>query len=179
MRILFTGAQGTGKTTLIERFEELQPSLYKIKGVTRKVLKQNDFKPNENSTDECQNAIFNAKRKELERSGSFMSERSLIDVFAYTSYQYRRGKCSYKELANEMSNLTEYIRSHKDDVYVFFPVEFELKDDGVRSVDKEYQKEISDIIWETINALDVHYFVVTGTIDERVKMLNTIMYYCR
>ena len=60
MRVLFTGAQGTGKTTIIT---SLPDTITKIQGITRSVVQKNGFQFNDGATDESQRAIFDTKKK--------------------------------------------------------------------------------------------------------------------
>jgi len=168
MRVLFTGAQGTGKTTIIN---SLPPCIKTIRGITRSVVTSGKFQFNDGATDESQRAIFEAKKTALENTPEFVSERSLIDVLAYTWYQSQNGKCSITEFIHQYSETMHYIQSHKDDVYVYFPIEFEIVDDGVRSVDKKYQQDIDKCIKMLLETFHIKYITMHGSVKNRLKIL--------
>lgn len=172
MRVLFTGAQGTGKTTIIK---SLPDTLTKIQGITRSVVQKNGFQFNDGATDESQRAIFDTKKKALEETPEFVSERSLIDVLSYTWYQFQNGKCSVAEFARQYSETLNFIRNHPDDVYMYFPIEFELVADGTRSVDSQYQKDIDKCIKILLDTFHVNYITMTGSVENRLKIFKNVV----
>ena len=172
MRVLFTGAQGTGKTTIIT---SLPDTITKIQGITRSVVQKNGFQFNDGATDESQRAIFDTKKKALEETPEFVSERSLIDVLSYTWYQSQYGKCSAEEFARQYSETLNFIKNHPDDVYVYFPIEFELVADGTRSLDSQYQKEIDKCIKILLDTFHVKYITMTGSVENRLKILKNVV----
>lgn len=171
-RILFTGAQGTGKTSVMN---VLPCSIQQVRNITRTVAKNNNLSINTESSDESQAAIFNAYLKALSRDDFFVSERSLLDVFAYTLYQSSIGKCSGGLVRSQERELKTFVQKHKNDVYVYFPIEFDPVADGVRSVDKEYQKAIDWYIQDNLKALKINYIQVTGTVEERKKQVEELI----
>lgn len=171
-RILFTGAQGTGKTSVIECLSDDVP---KVRNITRSTAKENNCAINTNGCDTSQKLIFDAYLKALNANEFFVAERSLIDVYAYTLHQASIGMCSGETVRLQLSMLKEFVHKHKDDIYVYFPIEFELVADGTRSVDKEYQKAIDEYIQDTLKAFKVKYITVSGSIGQRVETINKLI----
>ena len=176
MRCLLTGAQGTGKTTLMSL---LPDALRKIQGVTRKCITENSLANNKDSNDHSQKLIFDAYEDVLTRNCNYISERSLIDVCAFTEYQKRLGKCSPWLAENHIRRVHKFVCQNPDAMYFYLPVEFDIEDDGVRSTDKEYQKEIDSIIFEILNEMGCNYYTVTGLPHERADfVMSKIMARC-
>ena len=168
MKALFTGAQGTGKTSVMDVLPVTWP---KIKGVTRKCIADNSLEINMNSTDRSQKAIFDAYEQQFKSHKHFISERSLFDVYAFTTYQYNKGKCSQELLDEQREKVKEFIVKNRDSLYIYFPIEFEIQADGQRSTDKEYQKQIDMMIKNYLDTFGVHYITIHGTVEERVNQI--------
>lgn len=168
MKVLFTGAQGTGKTSVMEALPDTWP---KIKGVTRKTINENNLAINQNSTDYSQMAIFDAYREVLSVNKDFISERSLFDVLAFTEYQYCIGKVSQKVFLEQQKRVKEFVEKNPNALYIYFPVEFEPQNDGQRSTDPEYQHAIDTLIKLQLDIWGVHYITVHGTVEERVNQI--------
>ena len=67
--------------------------------------------------------------------------------------------------------LANFVRNNPDIVYIYFPIEFEVVNDGVRSVDTEYQKVIDAYIKSSLDALKINYLTVHGTPEERYNQI--------
>lgn len=168
MEVLFTGAQGTGKTSVMDALPDTWP---KIKGVTRKCIKKNKLVVNQESTDDAQRKIFDAYEQALTSQQHFISERSLIDVLAFTQYQFCLGKVSHDVFTEQLKKVKEFIIRHPNALYVYFPIEFEIIEDGQRSTDKEYQSAIDCMIKTQLDIWGVHYITVHGSVEERVQQI--------
>ena len=176
MKIIFTGAQGTGKTSVMDALPE---SLHKIKGITRKVINDNNLSINECSNNYTQKHIFDAYEDELTTNDNYIAERGLIDVLAYSISRMNAGYCSKSLIEKQFEHLMKFSEYNKDAVYVYFPIEFEIVNDGTRSIDKEFQKEIDDIINEILEVLKTRYgtkFIkITGSVEERIKQIEKLL----
>ena len=164
-KIILTGAQGTGKTTLLNMF-----NMPKITEVVRRLHREKGIKVNEMGDDEGQRLIWDTY-KELFKQNEFISDRGLTDVLAYTEYGFREGKVSeriYRELRDEFD---EFIKNNSDIIYVYLPIEFDIPEDGFRSVDKEFQKEIDTIIREILENSRMNYLTVCGSVEERAAQV--------
>lgn len=176
MKVIFTGAQGTGKTSVMDA---LPDSLYKIRGVTRKVITDKNLTINEYSDNCSQKHIFDAYEHELTVNDNYIAERGLIDVLAYSLSRLKANRCSPTLIETQYEHLIKFSENNKDVVYVYFPIEFEIVSDGTRSIDKEFQKEIDDIIYEILEAMKTRYGIkfitVSGSVEERVKQIEKLL----
>lgn len=175
VKILFTGAQGTGKTSVMETLPDLLP---KLKGITRTCIKEKNLTINKESNDVSQCAIFDAYERQLIADNSFISERSLIDVVAFTEYQCLHKKCSAKVFHEQVKKLVLFIKENPTAVHVYFPIEFDPVEDGTRSTDKDYQRAIDDLIFATLIDCGANFITVHGTIEERVEQVTNLIKSC-
>ena len=176
MKVIFTGAQGTGKTSVMDA---LPDSLHKIKGVTRKVITEKKLTINEYSDNCSQKHIFDAYERELTVNDNYIAERGLIDVLAYSVSRMKANRCSPTLIETQFEHLMRFSVKNPDAVYVYFPIEFEIVSDGTRSIDKEFQKEIDGTIHEILEELKTRYgtkfITVSGSVEERVKQIEKLL----
>ena len=176
MKIIFTGAQGTGKTSVMDA---LPDSLHKIKGVTRKVITEKNLTINEYSDNASQKHIFDAYEHQLTSTDNYIAERGLIDVLAYSISREKANRCSPTLIETQFEHLMKFSVKNPDAVYVYFPIEFEIVSDGTRSLDKEFQNEIDCIIHEILEELKTRYgtkfITVSGSVEERVKQIEKLL----
>jgi hypothetical protein len=158
--------------------DALPDSLYKIKGVTRKVITEKNLTINEYSDNCSQKHIFDAYEHELTVNANYIAERGLIDVLAYSLSRLKANRCSPTLIETQYEHLIKFSENNKDVVYVYFPIEFEIVSDGTRSIDKEFQKEIDDIIYEILEAMKTRYGIkfitVSGSVEERAKQIENL-----
>lgn len=174
MKIEFIGAQGTGKTTVADQLTGF--GIPVIDNVIRNLVKEQGIKINQQGTIEGQEAIFRAYEHALDEYMDFISTRSLFDVVAFTQYLYVHGRIEDPyDVVRQVDRLVTYLHNNKDVVYVYFPIEFDPVDDGVRSTDKKYQKEIDKIMVEILKNTKTPYYTIHGTVEERVKFMNDLI----
>lgn len=169
MRYFLTGAQGTGKTTIMNA---LPVSFNKIQGITRQVIQSNNLLINEESNEITQRCIFDAYIRKFTDTDEFISERSLIDVVAYTTYLYRHKRISKKFLRTQERLLKNFIERFPECIYFYLPITFDIQDDGVRSTNKEFQQEIDEIILSLLNTYKCSYFKLYNNSTERAEFIN-------
>lgn len=171
-RIILTGAHGTGKTTVLNMFKEHGYPV--ITEVVRTLHNENGVKINEVGDDEGQAMIFDKYQELLSSHEPYVSDRGLTDVLAYTGYLYTRNCVSKNVLVDQLIAFEEFNRANKDVLYFYFPIEFEIEDDNVRSIDKEFQKEVDDNIKHTLHSYNINYHKVHGTPEERFQQILEI-----
>jgi len=55
--------------------------------------------------------------------------------------------------------------------YIYFPIEFDSVDDGVRSVDEEWRKDIDNLFQDVLEGVRQPYLTVTGSPMQRVEQI--------
>ena len=89
VKINFVGAQGTGKTMLLEaaRKDEYFKDFQFCTEIVRDLVKKKNLSINESGNAKSQKVFFDAYNKILNRDG-YISDRCIIDVHAYTNYLF-------------------------------------------------------------------------------------------
>lgn len=172
MKIILTGAQGTGKTTVLNEFRESDFEI--VTEVVRNLAKKG-VKINKDGDEKGQTKIFNEYKKIFTNSNHFISDRGLIDVVAYTVYLARHGKVAEEFADKQLKQLHKFITTNPNTYYCYFPIEFDVVGDGVRDLDEEFRAEISDIIFSILGALGVGFTTITGSVDERVAKIQRLI----
>ena len=172
-RIVFTGAQGTGKTTVLKEFEN--KGLKVITEVVRQ-LASKGVKINKDGDEKGQTKIFKEYKdllSEISLDG-YVSDRCLIDVIAYSMYLAKEGKVSPMFVQKQMKQLDKFRVENPDIAYCYFPIEFDVVADGVRDTDEEFRKAIDDNIKTIFQETGIHPIVVRGTVEERVAKVQRV-----
>lgn len=169
-RIVMSGAQGTGKTTVLNLFREAGYPV--ITEVVRNLVKNQGIKINQDGTNETQMLVFDTYKKVLGETERYVSDRGLTDVLAYTGAGCVEGKVSRDLVVRQEELFNEFIKNNPDIVYVYFPIEFPVVADGVRSVDEDYRSLVDrNIKYILDNNLGGCYLTVHGTPEERFQQI--------
>lgn len=168
-RIILTGAQGTGKTTLMNALAT--DGTKTISQVDRRVAAENGWGLSENTTTECQKAIFTAIKKELSSKKDYVSDRSLSCVAAYTFDKAVRGEIPKEVADKQYMDFRKFMLDNPDIILVYVPIEFPIVTDGVRSADAEYQEQIDFLVKNILETTQVPYITVSGTVEERTQQV--------
>tara|TARA_B110000495_G_C23042266_1_gene626094 strand:+ start:5769 stop:6329 length:561 start_codon:yes stop_codon:yes gene_type:complete len=144
MIISFTGAQSTGKTTLLNIMHN-SPAFRKwsfINEVTRKVARKghiiNDIG---DSLDVTQLFIINEHLKNHHLPGDVILDRCMLDGYIYTKYLHSKGKVN-DWVYEYAENMLTILLSKIDIIFYTDPRDVELHDDGTRSTNKQFRQDI-------------------------------------
>lgn len=180
-----TGAQGTGKTTLLKALQN-EPEFDNWKfytDVVRTMVKEEGITINEEGNSESQKKIFDKYTQIMEDAmrQPTVSDRCIIDVNAYTSWLF--DNCNpkdkdYNNLAEEDFKEKRQIvkRKYEFPLLVYLPISFGLQGDEVRSEDEEYQKEIDRKIKQIVDNYGIPYISVSGSTEERVQQIKDAVF---
>jgi nicotinamide riboside kinase len=174
MRIGITGAQSTGKTTLVNALKELpQFKDYHFATERSKYLRDLGIPLNTDSTLKGQTIFLVERVSELMRE-NLLTDRTVIDVMAFTDASKSIGsleKSLFKEYASNFINDYDYI-------FYITPDGVEIEDNGVRETNAEYR----DLIDLTIQQLLKTYsnkiknlHTISGSTEERIKRIIGII----
>ena len=170
MKISLTGSQGTGKTTLCEAFINKYPKFYYLKETARIEIKKAGKLPQFMTLDErCafQERVLDSQIEQELANPSFISDRSVFDVLAYT-----KGLPNYNRLKEKA--LKHYLKN-KYDVVFYVPIQFDIEGDSERDPDKKYQQEIDENIMDLIKEFKLPVKIVQGTVDERLATMTNLL----
>ena len=105
----------------------------------------------------------------------FVVDRCLLDGYAYTKWLHDNTGSIPDWFLEYAIRLVDTYLSNYD--YIFYlPIEFEIEYDGVRSPNKNFRDQVALIMQEFIcNNPYNHIYTVTGTVDERVAKILSII----
>jgi hypothetical protein len=181
MRIGFTGAHGTGKTTTAQRLVQILPQNWPMVPSTARLSQAAGFPINRDATPESQLFTMMARTSledKVEREyGRVVSDRTPLDSLAYTKYQLDymwkdRDLQFYYDMSYEhtLSHMQKY------DAVFYFPVLWSPVDDGVRDPSVEYQLEHNRILVRlAIHQATQLIRVPDGTVDERAQFIKNLL----
>jgi nicotinamide riboside kinase len=180
MIISFTGAQSTGKTTLLNACKEVYADEFSfVDEVTRLVKREYNVPINEEGTDITQLFIIN---KHIENSyrvydkpKGVILDRCIVDGLVYTGYLALEGNVS-KWIVKYAKNVFDLLLPKIDKIFYTHPGDVELVADGERSVDLEFRKKIIDL-FDLIFELHEEKFknkliILKGTVEERMEQIK-------
>lgn len=169
MKVIFCGSQGTGKTTVLNVFKNEGYPV--ITEVVRILAREENVKINEMGDEEGQIKIFNKYKELLTTENDYISDRGMQDVIAYTLYLVGQGKVHKRILWEQITELDDF--AHNNNALIcYFPIEFPVVNDGLRSTDEKFRSFIDVNIKKILDILDIPYITVTGTVEDRVNMIK-------
>jgi nicotinamide riboside kinase len=172
MKVSFTGAQSTGKTTLLEAIKQNEEFRYKyefIDEITRRMVKKG-LKINEAGGNTTQLLIMNEHIKNTLYTDAIM-DRCVIDGVVYTHWLWKEGKV--KEWVFDYSlKVFNYYKDRYDYIFYLKP-EFDIVDDGMRSTNTQFRDEIVDLFDTYIKQVNVPVITLTGSVQERLEQFYT------
>ncbi len=167
-RIALVGASSTGKTTVYELLKNKLPQYHFINESTRTVGNYG-FPINEFGTDATQLAISSFHLEALLKPGNMVLDRCYMDLIVYSEHM---------DIDDSTKNYIEDTWHRVKDEYthyVYFPIEFESVDDGVRSVSEEWRVDIDNEFKKYLSGVRQPYLTVNGSPMQRVdQILNFI-----
>lgn len=166
MKISLSGCQGTGKTTLLKKIEE-EAGLFCIKEVIRELKAKHNISFNKECNYRSQLLILNTHLQNALIYPNFITDRSSIDAFVYAIYSYQQKVFTEEEFRNFKRLFQVTLPLY--DKFFYLPIEFDLKDDGVRSMDDTYRNETDKIFRGIFKEYRINFIELKGSVEDRVK----------
>jgi nicotinamide riboside kinase len=179
----FTGAQCTGKTTLLNH-------LYKENGdypfvfvpeVTRLIRREYNMPINESGDDLTQmlimtehvRNIFRDRADHIVRGVHQIFDRCALDGIVYSEWLLNEGKIS-RSCYEGCELIWKKIKNRYDVIFYTSPDDVKLVDDGERSVDKRFREQIIDIfnIYLERHDFDAEVVELKGSVKDRLKTIK-------
>lgn len=168
-RIILTGAQCTGKTTLMKALTE---DGTKQLSIARDFAVETGWTPEKGNTDDYQKNLFKTLYKALSSKKGYVSDRGLTCVAAYTFAGALDGTIKKKTADDQYLKLQKFHTDNPDILVVYLPIEFAIEADGVRDVNSENQAKMDFLIKNILDTAKVNYITVTGSVEERLKQIE-------
>ena len=181
MIVSFTGAQSTGKTTLLNKIMDQNPYIDSIDEVTRRIKRDYDLPINEEGGDITQSMIMSDHIANVYRKvkGDVLLDRCAMDGVVYTHWLYNKGKVS-KEVLDWSRKIYTQLVERYDVIFYTSPDDVPLVDDGERSINVDFRNEILDLFDDYIFELVIesradNIYTVRGTVDERLNYIKKVL----
>ena len=157
MRIALTGAQGTGKTTLMNELKRgsFLPHYTFYDEVVRNLVKRTGISINRKADDYSQTAITNeqvrlASETTFNTPNAFF-DRCIVDSHAFTVFDYKNGQISEKVYMYSREMLKMVFTYFPYDMVIYIPPKIQLVEDGVRDTDIRYRNKIDQLMIDVLN----------------------------
>lgn len=178
MKVAFAGAHSTGKTILLnnlcEALREKNIPFACINEIARKIINRG-YPLNQDATIESYICYINTQLSEenekMNTEKLFFSDRTLLDPVAYETVNARLFKRDIPYGFVDMMKRIWLLEKDRYDLYVYFPIEFELEMDGIRPKDANYRIAVDKEIIALLNENNINYIKVSGSVDERKEYL--------
>ncbi len=170
MKIAIIGAQGVGKTTLAQQINKDYPE-FKILPEAARLAQKAGYKLDHTATVDTELWLIN-KQIELESSeDNWVADRCGIDLLAYIQYLFSQEhnliEFATKALVPKFSNY---------DLVIYLPSgEFAIEDDGLRTTDTKFQKDIDNQIRDILEKYKIQFIKIVGTPEERLEKLKKLL----
>jgi dephospho-CoA kinase len=182
MIISFTGAQSTGKTTLLNLIRDKNYEFNYVDEVTRRIKREYNLPINESGGDITQSMIMADHIANVYRKGDHdvtVLDRCAVDGVVYTQWLYNNGQVK-KATLDHAKLIFEMLIEEYDAIFITSPVDVELVDDGERSTNVEFREDIQSLFDMYIGHLmvdnkDENVFVVAGTVEERMNYIQKVL----
>lgn len=175
MKILLSGAQCVGKTTLVNSLKSIYKDWVYFDEVVRK-LAAKGIKVSELGNDETQIEVMKAHIENLNSVGPndiALFDRGALDCFGYSVWLHRHQKIRAETFNLSVGQFKTHIGAY--DCIFFIRPEFEIQDDGFRSTSKEFQTEMTEIFEGILKDYNIPHTILSGSVIERIQTLqNTI-----
>ena len=171
----FTGAQSTGKTTLLKLCKDRHKSFKYVDEVTRKIHRSgNNINNTASNYNETQLLICEDHLRNIRLNGNYLLDRCIADGYVYTRYLFEQGKVGVNTYYLSKSLFDCYINKYAK-IFYTDPVDVKLVDDGVRSIDKEFRDSIVKI-YDDINIESFSNVIkLSGTVEERYNKIKPFL----
>jgi len=164
-----------GKTTIVNALRELPEFKgYEFKTERSKYLRDLGIPLNTDSTIKGQ-FIFLAERASELLIDDIITDRTVIDVMAFT----RLAESIPYYMADEICQAASHLIKEYDYIFYISPKGIEIEDNGVRTTDAEYRKEIDLEIKHLLNkytSRNQRIVKLKGSTEERIQKIKETLF---
>ena len=181
----FTGAQSTGKTTLLNHLHKCNgdyPFDF-VPEVTRLVMRDYEMPINENGDDLTQMLImtehvrnvYRNKANNLIRGVHQIFDRCALDGIVYSLWLQHNDKIS-RRCYDACDLIYEELKDKYDIIFYTSPDDVKLVDDGERSVNVKFRNDIINTFNIFLDrGYDGEVVVLKGSVEERLKTIKSAL----
>ena len=181
MLVSFTGAQSTGKSTMLDMCcnHPVFRKYHCVPEVTRKVKREQNLDINEEGDNITQLFILREHLHNHYLKGDALLDRCIVDGMVYTEYLYNDKKVD-KWVYDYTQQLFKLLIPRLDIIFYTDSEDVPLEDDGERSVDIKFRDNIISSMKHYLEREECknRVVVLSGSVEERMKtILKTIKKY--
>jgi len=158
MRVAFTGAQGTGKTTLLKALKEKFPEYAMHDEIVRNLNKRYPMGISREGTDYTQamisNEHLNLAAYSFYNEHNAFFDRCIVDSHSFAIDMYDRMFISENAILYSKHIFDTIFQYFPYDLIIYIPPTIKLVEDGVRDTDIEYQQTIDKIMKNQLEEID-------------------------
>lgn len=164
-KIVISGVQSTGKTTLIN-FIESDP-LGKLFDIEKEIVRKLKVPINKASSHEGQMAILEAHYHNClqSRDKPMITDRGAIDAFVYATYNYLSGGFTFFEHEQHRKVFEACIPYYTH--FFYLPIEFDAVSDSVRDTDEVYREDLASLYETIYKRYGINHIPLVGSVKER------------
>ena len=181
-RIILIGAHGTGKSTLANALSEVLDSPV-VESVAREFFKNwkyledcemlNPTAGCMHTTEVKQNILCSMSRWDFMRwvdtNINCIMTRCPLDTIAYGFADPKVSDELMKTNLNMLKEDPKFCQAIEKSLFVYLPIEFKLEDDGVRPMDKMFQRKVDTYMRKLMYDFHITPLVVSGSVEERME----------
>jgi len=183
MLIAFSGAQSSGKSTLLEECKKLpQLTGYSfVEEVTRRIKRENNVPINNDSDNyDYTQILITADHIKNMKMNNAVLDRCSLDGYIYTRYFFDAGKVS-KQIYDFSAQTYLQGGLFSYDLIFYTDPNIPLVDDGVRSTDKQFRDGIINL-FETelklLSTINIHRPLIVrlkGNVKDRIETIKEVL----
>lgn len=177
MIVSFSGAQSTGKSTLLKVWQEVMPEWDFIPEVTRLVKREYDLPINEDGTDLTQTMIMSEHLRNAftKREKHVILDRCSLDGLVYTHWL-----CNNKKVSMGIYSHARYVFDstvEKYDLIIYTsPEDVPVVDDGERSINVQFREEIIELFEQYLSVIPTQKLLrVKGNVEQRTNQIGSAL----
>ena len=173
MKIAITGAQSTGKSTLLKALKRSN-DLYGFEFIDELTgqIAAKGININEEGSNMSQIFTVTIHAENIMKK-HFISDRCALDGLVYTKWLYDQGKVDQWIMDYALGVAKEVLPRYD---YIFYlPPEIPIEDDGVRSSNEKFRDEIVALFEKYTRELDVKLIELTGSVKERADKFRSVI----
>jgi nicotinamide riboside kinase len=173
MKIALTGTMSVGKTSLVEALKQIPEfSHYYFATERSKYLRDLGIPLNTDSTVQGQ-IVFMAERSSELFNKNIITDRSIVDVMAFTSLS----KTISDQDKISLNNCASTLIKEYDYIFYIDPVGTILEDNGVRCIDPHYRELIDKQICSILNKYSPENLIILqGPTEDRINTIKETLF---
>ncbi len=174
MLISFSGAQSTGKSTLLKVCQDAMPEWDYIPEVTRLVKREYDLPINEDGNDLTQMMIMG---EHLRNAYSKRDKHVILDRCSLDGLVYTHWLCDNKKVSMGTYSHARYVFDNTIEKYNLIiytsPEDVPVVDDGERSINIKFRDEIIELFEQYLSNIPSQRLLrVKGTVAQRTHQIG-------